>query len=77
MTARELFKELGYDLVSQDSTIIRYQKNYDRIEFYLSERTLGAYDDWYYEKPYNEITPKELKAINKQVEELGWLDGED
>lgn len=27
-TAKEMFEELGYELVSQDSTIIRYQKKF-------------------------------------------------
>lgn len=76
-SARELFEELGYELVSQDSTIIRYQKNFDIIEFYLSDNSIGVYDDWYYEQTYNEITMNELQAINKQVEELGWLDAKD
>ena len=73
-TAKEIFEELGYELVSKNSTIIRYAKDFDRIEFYLSDNTIGVYDDWYYEQTYNPITLQELQAINKQVEELGWLD---
>ena len=73
-TAKEMFEDMGYELVSQDLTIIRYEKDFDIIKFNLSDNTIEGYDDWYYEKPFNQIDMKELKAINKQVEELGWLD---
>lgn len=73
-TAKEMFEELGYELVSQDSTIIRYEKDFDIIKFNLSDNTIEVYDDWYYEKPFNQINMKELKAINKQCQELRWLD---
>lgn len=73
-TAKDLFEEIGYELVSQDSTIIRYEKDFDIIKFNLSDNTIEVYDDWYCGKPFNQINMKELKAINKQCEELGWFD---
>ena len=77
MSAKEMFKKLGYK---------RKRKGYDRnymayckdnleikIIFDLEEKTfLKKYR-------YGSMSIKldELKAINKQIEELGWLDKEE
>ena len=63
-SARELFEELGY----KEEHHIAYIKYYNQREdyyiwFYKDSKTIEA--------RFN-IDVKTLKAINKQVEELGW-----
>lgn len=63
-TAKEMFKELGYKciLIKKDEENV--------IGFDLDTKSVyktGVYDDI-----SENITLEELKAINKQVEELGW-----
>ena len=81
MTAKEMFKELGYKKLPKkyNKYIICYEKRTDvigalrprveiiRIMFHLSTKTLQF-------APYYRYSTKELQAINKQVEEFGWLD---
>ena len=64
MTAKEMFEELGYDLVETTPYIMYYynEENNIYIWFYNSETI----------EIVNEFTLDILKAINKQVEELGW-----
>lgn len=70
-TAKELFEELGYKAFGKSSEFVMYENqehNY-YITFKLSDRTIQIY------KPHTTfdlIFYKELQAINKQVEELGW-----
>lgn len=77
MTAKEMFEELGYSLV-ENSLGLKYQKLvadmlwviYFDIRFeYL---TTGIINDEY--ETYHILDMDELKAINKQCEELGWLE---
>ena len=82
MSAKEMFEELGYGQVIGDKErygigeFIQYRNyEYSRwITFNFYDKTIncGMYDD-----PVEpmDITINELKAINKQVEELGWLGG--
>ncbi len=73
MKAKGMFKKLGYkynyykDIDGNE--IISYWKNIDgenfEIEFNLTLKIFRVY--W-----NHNITLKELQAINKQVEELGW-----
>lgn len=73
-SARELFEELGYDLVREDKEYLKYQKHQGyTIEFDLLEQTFYAYDD-YMQYSCIDINIKELQAINQMVNELGWLD---
>ena len=72
-TAEEMFEELGYDLIV-DKFFIKYIKDIDQIIFDLKEKDISVYEYWCGEFTYHPITLKELQAINKQVEELGWLD---
>ena len=74
MTARELFKELGFKGVDTDySLIYRYMGTKDdyqcEIYFYLTikEYVVGVDDEC------TSINMRLHKAINKQLEELGWL----
>ena len=70
MSAKEMFEELGFEY-SKNEFSIRYYKefrDYDDsytldIDFRLIEEKL--FSDF-------EIDIRLLKAINKQVEELGW-----
>lgn len=78
MKAKEMFEELGYEIVYENKEVLRYRLNRVYIEFWkVYERITGekikellrisTTDD----RPYL-LNMKELKAINKQVEELGW-----
>ena len=71
MSAKEMFEKLGWEYYSPlcDSNTITYIKEvhdgymYYRLEFFLYSREISI--DTY-------ITLDLLKAINKQIEELGW-----
>lgn len=72
MTASEMFEELGYKRNVEDDKIIYLQKfGYSTFEitFDLSEKEINIDTDM-------EVKIEEdiLQAIDKQEEELGWLD---
>ena len=71
MSAKEMFKKLGYEYELTEDNVIEYWKNINdinyEIDFDLDIKKLSIL--W-----NNNITLEELQAINKQVEELGWLD---
>ena len=75
MTAREMFKKLGYR-ISTDIDMIKYRKKLDdtfywiEVIFDLLEKEIVLDDNGY--EAYI-ITCALLKAINKQCEELGWI----
>ena len=77
MNAREMFKKLGYTR-NLDSKELIYTKALKgtyhcfEITFDLAEKEVELYDD---HEAYT-IDKSLLKAILKQVEELGWLDEE-
>jgi hypothetical protein len=75
-TAKEMFEELGYDYVGIDEFgcfLTYYKKTYDiEIYFDLEDGTFQKVMRWNGLHP--SIKYKELQAINKQVEELGWND---
>lgn len=67
MSAKEMFEKLRYENIqSRDKTLLKYERN-------------GMKKIWF-DLEYKEILLdgvchfklKELQAINKQVEELGW-----
>lgn len=64
-SAKELFEELGFDLVETTSYMVYYYNEEDEIYiwFYNNSKTIEI---------VNEFTLDILKAINKQAEELGW-----
>lgn len=73
-TAKEMFEELGYkyenDFVDNN---IYYSGNKDVYYVFSLDRKT------FFKKEYMEagdITLDELQAVNKQVEELGWLNNE-
>ena len=65
MKAKEMFEKLGYEIAYDNKYNIKYcnveKDNY--IWFMLDIKTIDIYET---------INMKELQAINKQVEELGW-----
>ena len=73
LTADEMFEELGYYKDFDDMTH-EYRKEKDgdlfEIDFWLKDKEVSK--NYYRDMGY--ITMQELKAINKKVEELGWLD---
>ena len=73
MTAREMFESLGYTLIRSDNCFISYEKN----EINALTRFVFVMKDKKFYSEYNavahDITMDELKAVNKQVEELGWI----
>jgi hypothetical protein len=74
-TAKEMFEELGYELFEEkDSRYITYVYH-DRyiIQFDLIMQNFYAYED-NMDMQYIGVDMKMLQAINKQCEEMGWLD---
>lgn len=74
MNAKEMFEKLGYRCIKSDRSIWYINdsdvENYGSIEFWLFDCTFeetGNYGD-----PLM-VNVKELEAINKQCEELGWI----
>ena len=65
MSARELFGELGYNLVETTPYMMYYynEENDIHIWFYNNSKTIEV---------INEFTLDILQAINQQVNELGW-----
>lgn len=78
-TAKEMFEELGYERRFCDEDIISYENKkdwrYDKnIDFYLEDKIIKSFQITVGGRFELAMTPQELKAINKQVEELGWFD---
>ena len=77
MSAKEMFEELNYFQSSEDGEDeLVYNLNSEDVESfrYISFHLIFKYiefDDW---TGTFQLSPIELKAINKQVEELGWND---
>ena len=75
-TAKEMFEELGYELVFDEEDGKYYKKKNKRIE--ITKGHSDVYIDVYYykneDKVYAFIDGKELQAINQMVSELGWFD---
>lgn len=72
MTAKDMFEKLGYEYFNNELRIT-YQ-NYvisecKLIEFNLREKKMWLADD---SEEVVELSYKEIKAINQQVNELGW-----
>lgn len=73
MSAKEMFEELGYKLDKEP----RFGSTISYTQYY-SDGCYRIYDLVFYDKTIEvqeeHINLKLLKAINKQVEELGWND---
>ena len=80
-SAKEMFEELGYKQVSITNNSVRYEGQPTMVgayEFYIEIWKREEMDDFLIRKAtitkeyVSNIWGEELKAINKQVEELGW-----
>lgn len=75
--ADEMFKKIGYNAINKTEYEIAYfnDRTNEEILFNLVGKTVEIYiegaDEGYYSQC---MDMRELKAINKKVEELGWLD---
>lgn len=79
-SAREMFEELGYELIEDSKSYLRYANYFDEHKyagdmidfekknkrFRLTRKTFQGNTHYIYG------TIEELQAINKQIEELGW-----
>lgn len=83
MTAKEMFGELGYKQVNKTNYSVRYEGQPTKIgtyEFYIEIWKREGMEDLLVRKAtirkeyIANIWGEELKAINKQIEELGWDD---
>ena len=71
-TADELFKELGYEKIRNNKDFEVYRKNdYNIIDFERDDKRV--YKSAKYDTTSDGITMKELQAINKKCQELGWI----
>ena len=77
MTARDMFEKLGYRCIKSNNSIWYIndsdEENYRSVEFYFCDCTFDAIGN--YGDPLM-VNVKELEAINKQCEEIGWLEEE-
>lgn len=72
MTAKEMFEELGYEMVQSDSTLIKYERVKDKnaYTFRLKEKAVDVDTDDEFDDRFED----EMKACEQQERELGWLD---
>ena len=72
MSAKEMFEKLGYKQVNNDINYLIYDLDgVFKLKFYKPQQDIEIE---VIEDTYNTLDVEELQAINKQVEELGWLD---
>lgn len=70
--ADELFEELGYKKIRNNKDFEVYRKNdYNIIDFERDDKRV--YKSAKYDTTSDGITMKELQAINKKCQELGWI----
>lgn len=75
MKAKEMFEKLGYELIQDDMNWLIYSCNKDdwfafNVEFNKKNYEINITGK--YPSNGKVIHLTELKAINKQIEELGW-----
>lgn len=75
-SAKEMFEELGYEIETDLKDILIYKKEYPlggTQEFIFHKNNDGMYiNNSINGSGTDFLSYKELQAINKQVEELGW-----
>ena len=69
MSAKEMFEKLEYEYKENENYISYTYCVKEIIEFSLKTKKFVKEDIW---GTSLRITLEELKAINKQIEELGW-----
>lgn len=65
MSAKEMFEKLRYKQTNNDNYLTCYSNEEENYYIYF-------YNYWKKIEVLHDITMKELQAINKQIEELGW-----
>lgn len=73
MTAREMFKKLGYSLEAHNEYTIKYSKeecDYTTFDFNLKKKKIYSR----FMSVAHGITLDELKAVIRQAKELGWIE---
>ena len=81
-TAKEMFEELGYDILTDNEEYKIFERDYKFIEITKCDSEIddSVYIDVYFydcfkdTKKFTSIDGKELQAINQMCKELGWLD---
>lgn len=78
MNAREMFKKLGYKKRAFDNCIIYEKGSIMRyiIQFNLKDKIFYSYTECGMANSIKSLTANELKAVQQQMEELGWLEEE-
>lgn len=72
-TADELFEELGYEKKNLDIIHSRFWEEWENQDLAKTLSFNNHYETFYItDEDGCGITMKELQAINKKVEELGW-----
>lgn len=71
MTAKEMFEELGYICDNTKDWKIAY-KGFNCLDEIIIYKQTKTFQKKSFGKNESIFNFKELKAINKQVEELGW-----
>ena len=72
MSAKKMFEKLGYKQVNNDINYLIYDLDgIFELKFYKPQQYIEIK---VIEDAYSTLDVEELQAINKQVEELGWLD---
>ena len=78
MTAKEIFKELGYELIIKKKYLHYCDNKYEETNIYFlyENKTLMITGEKEQFNPptAQEIWIDEFKAITQQMKELGWLD---
>lgn len=72
--ADKMFEELGYKKITRGrgyTYLVKYYQDEDNIIYFCEDKTF--YKDGEYSEFCDSISMQELKAINKKVEELGWI----
>lgn len=81
MTAKEMFEKLGYSLKVDNNNLIEYSKeDCGHISFCFDIETKRFYSMYSFpssiQSTPHSITLDEFEAVQKQMEELGWLEEE-
>ena len=76
MNAGEMFENLWYTKHVYDNRIVYENGNHimrDIIDFNLKDRIVHSYTEYEAGNAIKGLTVNELKAVNQQMKELGWI----
>ena len=76
MNAREMFENLWYTKHVYDNRVVYESGSYimrDIIEFNLKDGIVYSYTEYEAGNAIKGLTVNELKAVNQQMKELGWI----